>query len=396
MLNLLNECGDFELLKANLSTEQLCFIEEILNNFGECPEPDACESIYSLVMDWFIGNIDAEKLIEGILRVDNTNVSLLDKFELVKIQNNSRLSDEDADFCMKQQALYEKVHAHYLEMYVRLQALQQFDEGFYESVSVDNAYYSGRYKHKIYEKEFFKFDEDDFLKLIIKVHDIFVKQINRYFRDKYRISIEDKSAETYLGIKKPKEPEPHYRYSRMTEEEKLAFKAKMQEYHADYKQYVENITGSKLHYDCVVDDIFMLLGAFTFAEQAEKEIKDGAFNTAKRSYEVRSRKIAFGILSSYKSYDTYEVSLNSEDYRSLLRALSYFDSDKEHIKIYDNWTNRFVDYKKSERDGIYDTHSANGTKVTNFKFYKNGKFEVEFINHRTALEFAREFLGQEG
>lgn len=395
MLNLLNDCCDFELLKANLSTEQLCSIEEILNNCGDSTSAETDEGLYGLVMDWFIGNIEAEKLIEGVLSIDNFNDSILDMFESVEIKNNSRLSDEDAEFCMKQQALYEKVKAHYAEMHSRLQALNQFDGGFYKDVSDDNAYHSGSYEYKIYEKEFFKFGEDDFLKLIIMVHNIFLKQINRYFRDKYRITIEDKEAVIYLGLKKPKEPEPPYHFYKATEEEKAAYKAKKQSYELEYKQYVQNITSATLHYDCVVDDIFMLLGAFTFAEQAEQEIKDGAFNAGRRSVEVRSRKIVFDILSSYKCriMDRYEISLDGQDYKSLLRALSYFDSDKRNVAIYDSWLGKFVNYKKYESDGIYGTHSANGSKVINFKYYKNGKFEVEFVNHKTALEFAHEFLG---
>lgn len=392
MFNLLNECSDFELLKANLSMEQLCSIETILNDCGECPEPGANEAFYNLVVDWFTGNIDAEKLIEGILSVDNSNDSILDMFESVEIKNNSRLSDEDADFCMRQQALYEKVHAHYTEMYTRLRALQQFDAEFYEAVSEDNVYPSGS-NNKIYRNEFFTIGEEDFKELIINVHNIFIKQINCFFRDKYKITVEDKSAITYLGVKKPKKPELPDGYFRATAEVKAAYKTKLEEHKAAYKQYVANITSIKLHYDCVVDDIFLLLGAFTFEEQAEKEIKDSVFNAIKRSYEIRSRKIAFNILPSNKNYNEYEVSLDRDNYKSLLRALTYFDSAKRHVEIYNGWVDKFIASKKKENDGIYETHSTDGSKVISFRYYKNGKFEVEFTNHKTALEFANEFLG---
>ena len=52
--------------------------------------------------------------------------------------------------------------------------------------------------------------------------------------------------------------------------------------------------------------------------------------------------------------------------------------------------------KKDERDGIYDNHYINGIKINNFKYYKNGKFDVTFDNHTNALNFAREFLGYAG
>ena len=87
----------------------------------------------------------------------------------------------------------------------------------------------------------------------------------------------------FLGLKKPKAPELPYRYFTCSEEEKTAYRAKAESYQKACEQYVENATDPNLHYDCIVDDIFLLLGAFTFEEQVEKEIKNNVLSVMTKS-----------------------------------------------------------------------------------------------------------------
>lgn len=284
-------------------------------------------------------------------------------------------------------------------MYEKIQEIKQLDINFYKSVSADNE--DGlRGSDKKYHKEFIKFDDADFIKLMLEVHTIFIKHINRYFREKYRVTIEDKSPDTYLALNEPQKPN-RYCYSRDIESWKEEFNAENDKYLEKLNQYNECIINSTLNFDCIVDDIFITLDGFTFEERVEKEIKEDVqlavtrYGNGEPKYLLKSKKISFDILRSHKCriFQRYEVSLDDEKYRALLRALTFFDSDKNNISIYNGWSHKFISYSKTENDGIYDTHYAGDNKVMNFKFYKNGKFEVEFKNYNTAVEFAREFLG---
>lgn len=77
-----------------------------------------------------------------------------------------------------------------------------------------------------------------------------------------------------------------------------------------------------------------------------------------------------------------------------MRALSFFDSDEKEKKIYGGWLSEFVFYYKKEKDGVYGLHSAYGKKVQSFKFYKNGKWEINFISQEDAEKFFNEYCKQ--
>lgn len=92
----------------------------------------------------------------------------------------------------------------------------------------------------------------------------------------------------------------------------------------------------------------------------------------------------------------YEICLDSEKYKALLRALTFFDSSKEQVSIYDGWLERFVSFSysgKKEKEGIFDEHPALGKKVVKFKYFKNGRWDIVFASGVHALSFAKEYLG---
>jgi hypothetical protein len=327
---------------------------------------------------------------------------LLEKFENVEIKNDTRLSEEDKNYCDRQHALYVKVLNHCRNMFESLKEIQWQDSGFYESVSAENTYKNGSYSYRIYEHEFIKLDKDDFKKIISRTHDKFIRQINGYFRKKYSVTIEDENFETYLSIKKPNETNYYYGWKSITDEEKAEAEVKAEQYRKDCNAYVDSVLTAELHYNPIIDDIFESLGGFNFAEKAEKEIKDNAQEAANRwgktQYELKNGKISFNILYSRKEFygNEYRVSLDSAEYKNILRALTYFDSDYTETSIYPKWAEEFIKYEAKETEGIYDSHYAGAAKVIYFKYYKNGKWDVTFSNHTNALTFAKEFLGYTG
>jgi len=331
----------------------------------------------------------------------SAGMSLLAKFNTVEIENTSRIAQSDTEYCEAQQALYANVLRHLRAMFEKLQGIRCAEEEFYASVESDNCYYSGTYKHQIYEYKFVDVSKEGFSQTIEKTHKRFISQINDYFRKKYNVTIEDKEYNAYLRLEKPKSPKDYsYGYSRMTDDEIAEYKNKQKIYENVYDVYLDGIINAELHYDAIIDDIFVALDGFSFGEKADKEIRDAAIAAVSNrwnnnmNYSVKNGKISFDILSSYKCsiFNRYRVRLDNDGYRSILKALAYYDSDQKYTEIYGGWLS-FTGYQREEPDGIYDTHEVYGYKVSHFKYFKNGKFEVTFTNHANALRFAKEFLG---
>lgn len=115
-------------------------------------------------------------------------------------------------------------------------------------------------------------------------------------------------------------------------------------------------------------------------------------------YKLQSKKLSIQNLLCSKTdlWGEYEICLDSEKYKALLRALTFFDSSKEQVSIYDGWLERFVSFSysgKKEKEGIFDEHPALGKKVVKFKYFKNGRWDIVFASGVHALSFAKEYLG---
>ena len=59
---------------------------------------------------------------------------VLEKLQRVKIQNKTRLSKEDQQFCQIQQKLYDSTRNHFLSMFVDMETLHQQELTFYGKV----------------------------------------------------------------------------------------------------------------------------------------------------------------------------------------------------------------------------------------------------------------------
>lgn len=156
---------------------------------------------------------------------------------------------------------------------------------------------------------------------------------------------------------------------------------------------------ARIEYPLILDDIFSYLGGFSFQEKVEQEIKtDAKAGVTYAKYKLQSKKLSIQNLLYSKTdlWGEYEICLDSEKYKALLRALTFFDSSKEQVSIYDGWLERFVSFSysgKKEKEGIFDEHPALGKKVVKFKYFKNGRWDIVFASGVHALSFAKEYLG---
>jgi len=325
---------------------------------------------------------------------------ILDKFAAVEITNASRISDDELAFCTAQQALYEMVLEHYRDTFAALVQLANNGARLMSEVAADNEYrYNGstytRYREYKIEADLQVFAKDN----IGEIHEKFISIVIDYFNKKYGTAIEQPEYKMLLGLEKPTEPShSFYGFREISDEEKERRRVERQAYEDAVQEYWYNIVYSDLDYNALLDHIFVSLDGSTFSERAEQEIKDGSRKASMLRwedpvYEIKNKKIVLDILHPRKSWnDTHEVDLSGNGYRAILRALTYFDSNKGQTQTYSSWLSRFTGYTNYERDGIFSTHSVGSDKVESFRYFKNGKFEVTFDSHTSAKAFAREYL----
>ena len=329
-------------------------------------------------------------------------LTILEKFESVEIENASRISDEELSFCTEQQALYEKTLAHHRKVAEALEELQSEGELFMQEVGDLNSYHSGGYTYSRYHPYKIEFDKKECAKKHFgSIHTNFISIIMQYFNSKYGTDIEPPSYKALFEITEPELESTFRGFGGMSDEEKEEQRVQNHAHQTTYEEamdeYLDYIINANLNYNDILDHIFVSLDGSTFAERAEQEIKDDSKSASssrrgKSNYDIKNKKIALSILYPRKGWrDQYEVELHGTGYLAVLRALSYFDSNKRATSTYSRW-HRFVCYSIKESEGIFETHEICGNKVQTFRYYKNGKFEIGFDSHLSAKKFAEEYL----
>lgn len=102
---------------------------------------------------------------------------VLEKLQRVKIQNKTRLSKEDQQFCQIQQKLYDSTRNHFLSMFVDMETLHQQELTFYGKVQ--------KYADRVYKQNLICMDKKKQIELMEKVHNHFIRTIISFFNRKY-------------------------------------------------------------------------------------------------------------------------------------------------------------------------------------------------------------------
>ena len=90
---------------------------------------------------------------------------------------------------------------------------------------------------------------------------------------------------------------------------------------------------ARIEYPLILDDIFSYLGGFSFQEKVEQEIKtDAKAGVTYAKYKLQSKNCPFKpVMQQTDLWGEYEICLDSEKYKALLRALTFFDSSKNRF-----------------------------------------------------------------
>ncbi|PRS35752.1 hypothetical protein C6Y02_17215 [Bacillus sp. NMCC4] len=261
------------------------------------------------------------------------NLNLLQRFEEVTIDNTSRISQEDEQFCLKEEESYK----------VARKALEQAYKSVNTLLLVDS----------IKEKYIRKYGVvNEIEKAQQECNDAFTEAITQYFSKKYNVEFD------YSFIYKS--------YS--------------------FEQFIT--------FEEVLEHLFEQLGGYSFAEMANEQIKN-KIKDAVYKFEVKKHTLHLPNYLHIEDdwYGNLRIYYRSEEkLDKLFDALSLFENG-EPTKI-NKFVSIEKEMREGSRKApIFDKYEMeNFNKIKSFKAFKNGKVSIEFHSMEFANEFANTYL----
>lgn len=321
-------------------------------------------------------------------------MNLLDKFSAVEIKADNRISEEDKEYCNRQQLAFDKsgpalrkIATAILEAQVeQSEILQPENDRFYKYYIVGNE---------------FNCDSNAVLDVLAKRNNTFISNIIQYFSRKYKVDLDTKEIQEHLIPAPPKEPNlPWGGYRKMSEDEISAYREQLDTYKGEKAKYESDLRNLPLRYERVVDEIFVQLGGFSFQEQAMNEFLERTWNCCHRTYGSRPNEEEFEIKNDTLRLIGYWVSVDenkwmnhpvaeykpSEDFKTLLNALAYYEC--EHMDEGYRWFPEL--FKYNTKESLFDIPYME--KVKSIKLFKNGRADIKFRSTGYVQEFVEQYM----
>ncbi|RXZ78144.1 hypothetical protein EBB07_29255 [Paenibacillaceae bacterium] len=273
---------------------------------------------------------------------------VLSKFENVKIENETRLSEKDLQFCKEQEEIYKQTLHTYQEFFKQLSNISKLNEEHGQKYGKQ----SGAYFHKQETAFYYTLKIYDYNSKIYKIREGFINQVCRYFECEHNITINNEII---------------------------------------VKKFKESVT-----YSDIVEEIFLQLGGFNFAEKAEKEIKENLKELFRHDIDkvvVKGSKVNLNAWFARHDSIWKDYRLNSDRCEAVFKALSHFEDGDCNIK--QEIRNLYCGYDNERDQANYERCNIETmSKVKSIKFLKNGKMDIEFESSQCAIKFAKEYCGR--
>lgn len=265
--------------------------------------------------------------------------SILDKFNDINIENDTRITEVDRKHCENQELMYkEAVHA--------MQQTLELFKGLFEknkSNNSDTEYRSGY---------IFKFEDINHIEdRIEKIKSCFISNIICYFEKAYNVTLKDPELK---------------------------------------KKYDTSVT-----YNDIVDEVFEQLGGFNFEEKAINELITKCNDTIYSGDKITIKKNKLSI-QDFVWWDSYSwvghrIGYSEKKVNPLFAGLSHFETGSTETLAY----YKSIHKELSEGEKTYDIFSKyelGYNKIQSIKFFKNGKIEIEFQSMQQAQQFKNIYL----
>lgn len=267
-------------------------------------------------------------------------MNLLNKFQAVTIQNDTRISEIDRKYCEKQERMYKEAITamnNTLEIFKTIHKLHVEDKG--ESIHYHYEY--------IDHHEDIRHTEERSK----KIKNNFISNIVGHFERVYNVTLE---------------------------------KSKIRD------KYNISVT-----YQDIVNEIFEQLGGFNFEEKAVKELKDKCKETIYSLDKVTIKKNKLTIIDfvwwDHYSWEGKKLGYSDSKVSPLFRGLSHFETGETETLFY--YRSIYKELHEGERKyDIFSKYEIGYNLVNSIKVFKNGKIEIEFQTNEQAEQFKREYL----
>jgi hypothetical protein len=308
------------------------------------------------------------KLIKECLRM---TMNILSKFNEIKIENVSRIDEEDRKYCEMQEQAYNETMDLYKDILSKLINLynnQMTTMYWTDGKKLDN--------YDLYVSDYTNdFGVGKVFEEILKLKGKFIGRICYHFEKKYKITINrDVICEKYKDI------ELNYHKRKNSD-------GTYNEHLIEYKE---------LDYKMIIDQIFVQLEGHSFDEKAVDEIKNKLQNLLRHKIKnneikVSKNKISIPNFFYLDSFDVkwghYRVNFSERGkFDILLTAISHYEQGATH-NTYLNTVMRVV--QNEEGESVFCEHGLMCFKAESIKLYKNGKVDIKFISSECAKEFLK-------
>lgn len=290
-------------------------------------------------------------------------MGLLDKLEQVEIKADSRLPEDDLMFCETQQQAYDESRRAFREIrrYWK-KALQAQKDLLGTSSDGSLPYFGSNYRFGI----------TDINRELEKLHSKFISELTGHFNTKYKVTISAEAIEEHLI---PTEPDP-YKCDKDTN-----------------NAYHRTLRALALHYEDVVDQMFIQLDGLSFVERAFQELrtkchKAAYWSNSNAGYDRKGDTLRFGgyFCSCDERWGREEWRL-AERMQDIFTAVAHYE------------TNTFGRFPAgfSELLGYSDVSTSQFQfstcqKLVHLRMFKNGRVDLKFKTAALAKEFAETYL----
>lgn len=296
------------------------------------------------------------------------NTDYFTQLNSIRINKDDRISEADRRFCEAQQKACEEAKLSLMEMREQWSDVTRRQKEILEPVGSNNQLGYVRISH---------ISEKDFTDKIEEIPKAFIKCLVEYFNNKYHTSLQSYLVKEALL---PKEPARSYYDYKQEEDE---------EYHRRLQQLA-------LHYNDVIDQLYVQLNGRSFTERAIDEIKEKCHQAAwsaygnKPQYEVKNATISFTFYAcNYESWLHNDRWSLQDEMRKVLRGVACFETGTPGQ--YPNSISFLLGYEDKHEPII----SLSDCKtVVQLRMFKNHRTDVKFASPEFANQFADEYLGR--
>lgn len=298
-------------------------------------------------------------------------MDLLEKFNALTVEADTRISPSDRDFCERHQAAYEAAIQSFRELSFFWADMEKTQRELLmvqpDSQASYTAYLTSRNGPEISERRI-----NDHIE---SLHREFISHLVNYFNSTYNVSISTRDVVDGLL---PHEPERSYPRNEEV----------IQKYH-------EELQSLSIQYKDIVEQIIFRLDGRSFSEQAFHELAvkchKAAWNTyqKKAQYERKKSAIRFTGYHCHVRNWGYQDEWELEDgIQDVLRGVAHFE-----IGSFGTYPAGFADLMGYSRTPYQEHEFPTCKKVKRLKMFKSGRVDIYFASETHAEEFVNKYLG---